>query len=106
MCGTDLTNKVKVISYHCFPDKLWDEAQKDWAKNFQQLFNGAMCDQCAKEDLKTSHTLALRKTLKEPVQLSALECPKFSGWFGKKAYKKGWDAALQAVERKQREGAI
>lgn len=52
LCEKDITDKIKVISYYRFPDKLWDEASKNWARNFRELFNGCLCSDCAKRDFE------------------------------------------------------
>ena len=50
LCKKDITEKVKVISYFSFPDKLWNEMEKDWVHTFRQFFNRALCSDCAKKD--------------------------------------------------------
>lgn len=55
LCQADITDKTKVLSYHCFPDSLWNEAGKNWAEDFKKLFNGVLCSDCAKKDLEVAH---------------------------------------------------
>lgn len=54
LCSKDITHSTKVISYFCFPDKIWVEAEKNWAKDFRKLFNGCLCSKCAEKDLQTA----------------------------------------------------
>jgi len=63
ICGEDITKGIKVLSYNNFPDKVWDKAIQDWAKNYRELFNGAMCQKCAKKDLDVAHFKANKKHL-------------------------------------------
>lgn len=55
LCKKNITKESKIISYHNFPDKLWNEVSSDWARNFTVLFNGVLCSACAREDLAIAH---------------------------------------------------
>ena len=59
ICQKDITNSTKVISYYNYPDKIWDRIKKDWDIDFQKIFNGAMCSDCAKKDLEVAHKKAI-----------------------------------------------
>lgn len=68
LCDKDITDKVKCLSYHNFPDSAWDKATKDWVKNFKELFNGVMCQDCAKMDLEIAHQKHNRKQVEKEMQ--------------------------------------
>lgn len=70
LCSENITNKTKVLSYFNFPDKAWSEAEKDWVKNFKELFNGVLCSKCAKTDLETAHEAILlqRKNYEDKIR--------------------------------------
>lgn len=55
LCETDITDKEKVLSFHNFPDKLWDETTNNWDRDFRKLFNRALCSECATKDLAAVH---------------------------------------------------
>ncbi|HEX8965492.1 MAG TPA: hypothetical protein VF820_03625, partial [Patescibacteria group bacterium] len=56
ICGEDITKTIKVLSYHNYPDAMWDKFKQDWTKDFKKLsINGMMCQNCAKKDLEIAH---------------------------------------------------
>lgn len=87
LCNEDITNKVKCLSYSNFPDKAWDEVQKDWVKNYRELFNGVMCQECAKKDLETAHQKHNRKQIEKEMQdkfdQQLKDMPKYYKLFGR-----------------------
>lgn len=73
LCGLDITDKVKVLSYFNFPSQAWDNAQKDWVKNFKELFNGCMCVDCANKDMAINQ---LKTNQKKEIDNAVLEAIK------------------------------
>lgn len=55
LCEADITNKERSISFHNFPDKLWNDTIKNWDRDFRKLFNRALCAKCAQKDLDAAH---------------------------------------------------
>lgn len=62
ICGKDITKTTKILSYHNYPDMMWDKFKQDWTKDFKKMsINGMMCQDCAKKDLEISHARATGK---------------------------------------------
>lgn len=61
ICGKDITNSTKVISYHNYPYQYWDMKKEDWDKELPNILNGAMCQECAKLDLELAHNVVVNK---------------------------------------------